>query len=123
MLDILLLIARLLLAAVFVVAGITKLADRAGSRDSLIGCGLPRSLAVPFGLALPVVELVIAVTLIPTDSSWWGALGALALLLLFIAAIGFNLARDDGRLAIALVASLPRPSVGGHWSETWGWQY
>ena len=91
--DILLFIARLLLAGVFVVAGLSKLADRVGSRQALINFGVPASLAAPFGLALPVVELIIAVMLIPTPSSWWGALGALLLLLLFIAGIGANLAK------------------------------
>jgi methylamine dehydrogenase accessory protein MauD len=91
--DILLLTARLLLAAVFIIAGLAKLADRAGSRQALINFGVPASLAAPFGLTLPVVELVIAVVLIPTASSWWGALGALLLLLLFIAAISANLAK------------------------------
>lgn len=87
------LIARFLLAAVFVIAGLSKLADRSGSREALLGFGVPSKLAAPFGLVLPVVELIVAVALIPTPSSWWAALGALLLLLLFIAGIGANLAK------------------------------
>ena len=34
-----------------------------------------------------------AAALIPAASAWWGALGALALLLLFVAGISINLAR------------------------------
>src|SRR5918911_2402278 len=91
--EILLLLARLLLAVVFVVAGLAKLADRAGSRQALVGFGLPAVLAAPLGLLLPLAELAVAVALLPTTTAWWGALGALALLLLFVVGIGFNLAR------------------------------
>jgi peroxiredoxin len=91
--GILLLLARLLLAVVFVAAGLAKLADRAGSRQALVGFGLPASLAAPLGTLLPLAELAIAVALLPTTSAWWGAVGALTLLLLFIVGIGFNLAR------------------------------
>src|SRR5947209_5798790 len=88
-----LLIARLLLAVVFVVAGLAKLADLAGSRQALRDFGVPALLAAPFGLLLPLAELAVAIALIPTVSAWWGALGALVLLLLFIAGISYNLAR------------------------------
>jgi peroxiredoxin/uncharacterized membrane protein YphA (DoxX/SURF4 family) len=88
-----LLTARVLLAAVFLVAGLAKLADLAGSRQALRDFGVPTRLATPFGLLLPLAELAVAVALIPTVSAWWGALGALALLLLFVGGIGSNLAR------------------------------
>src|SRR5947209_19976636 len=90
--GILLLLAGLLLAAVFVVAGLAKLADRAGSRQALVGFGLPAALAAPLGLLLPLAELAVAVALLPAAWAWWGALGALALLLLFVSGIGYNLA-------------------------------
>jgi peroxiredoxin/uncharacterized membrane protein YphA (DoxX/SURF4 family) len=91
--NIALLVARLLLALVFVVAGVAKLADRNGSRKALTGFGLPSSLAVPLGTLLPLTELAVAAALIPTMTAWWGALGALVLLLLFVAGIAVNLAR------------------------------
>jgi len=91
--EIVLLLARLLLAVVFVVAGLAKLVDRAGSRQALIDFGVPARLVTPLSVLLPLAELAVAVALIPTASAWWGALGALALLLLFVAAIGYNLAR------------------------------
>jgi thiol-disulfide isomerase/thioredoxin len=87
------LIARLLLASVFIVAGLAKLADRKGSRQVLVDFRFPTALASPLGILLPLAELTVAVTLLPTATAWWGALGALALLLLFIAGIGLNLAR------------------------------
>jgi peroxiredoxin len=91
--DLVLLIARLLLAAVFAVAGLTKLADLSGSRQAMRDFGAPAWLAAPLGLLLPLAELAAAIALIPRVSAWWGALGALALLLLFVAGIGASLAR------------------------------
>ena len=88
-----LLIARLLLAIVFVVAGLAKLADRAGSRQAVRDFGVPAALAAPLGILLPLAELAVAASLIPASTAWWGAVGALALLLLFVAGIGINLAR------------------------------
>ena len=88
-----LLIARLLLAMVFIVAGLTKLADRSGSRQALRDFGVPALLATPLGILLPLAELAVAVALVPTALAWWAAIGALGLLLVFIAGIGFNLAQ------------------------------
>src|SRR5215212_6599034 len=90
--PIVLLVACLLLALVFFVAGVAKLADRSGSRQSAIDFGLPPSLAPLLGVLLPLCELVVAAALLPTATAWWGAVGALALLLLFVAGIGTNLA-------------------------------
>jgi peroxiredoxin len=83
----------LLLAAVFVVAGVAKLADREGSRRAVADFGVPGALAAPLGVLLPLAELAVAVALIPTSTAFWGAVGALVLLLLFVAGIGANLAR------------------------------
>jgi peroxiredoxin/uncharacterized membrane protein YphA (DoxX/SURF4 family) len=91
--EITLLVARVLLAAVFVVAGLAKLADRAGSRQAVVDFGVPSWLAPPLGVLLPLAELAVAVALIPRASAWYGALGALVLLLLFVAGIGVSLAR------------------------------
>jgi uncharacterized membrane protein YphA (DoxX/SURF4 family) len=54
--DVALLASRLLLAAVFVVAGLAKLADRAGSRQAMRDFGVPVRLAAPFGLLLPLAN-------------------------------------------------------------------
>ena len=95
MLDTALLIARLLLAAVFAVAGASKLADRAGSRRAVVDFGLPTSLATPLAILLPLAELAIAAALVPASTAWWGSIGALALLLVFVAGISLNLARGN----------------------------
>lgn len=91
--DLALLIARLLLAATFIVAGAAKLADPSGSRRAAAGFGVPDRLAPAVGYGLPIAELVIGVALIPTATARWAALGAFALLATFIVAIGLNLAR------------------------------
>ncbi len=91
--TLLLLLARLLLCIVFLIAGLAKLADVAGSQQALRNFGVPAPLAAPLGILLPLAELSVAVALIPSLSVWWGALGALALLLLFIIGIGSNLAQ------------------------------
>ena len=91
--DAALLIARLLLAAVFTLAGVAKLSDLKGSRKAIIEFGLPALLASPLALLLPLAELAVGAALIPASSAWWGALGALGLLLLFVMGISINLAR------------------------------
>jgi hypothetical protein len=88
-----LLIARLVLGAVFALAGVAKLWDLEGSRRAIIDFGVPSAIAVPLGLVLPLAELAVAATLLPASSAWWGALGALALLSVFIVGIAINLAR------------------------------
>jgi methylamine dehydrogenase accessory protein MauD len=91
--DAILLGARLVLALVFAVAGVAKLMDLAGSRRAIVEFGVPAALARPLGVLLPLAELAIAAALLPTMTAWWGAVGALVLLLVFAAAIGANLAR------------------------------
>jgi len=93
--QIVLLIARLLLAVVFGVAGIAKAADIAGSRRAVVGFGIPERLASPLGLGLPFAEILIAVALIPLNSAWAGAIAALAVLLIFTIGIAVNLARGN----------------------------
>ena len=91
--DLALLAARLLLAAVFAVASMTKFADLPGSRRAVRDFGVPGQLATPFGVLLPLVELAVAVALIPKASARYGALGALMLLILFVLGIATTLAR------------------------------
>jgi peroxiredoxin len=85
--------SQLLLIAVFLLAGVTKLASRQGTRNTLIDFGLSSRLASKFAIFLPLVELMIAFLLIPRSLAWWGAAGTLVLLSLFTIAIAVNLAR------------------------------
>jgi uncharacterized membrane protein YphA (DoxX/SURF4 family) len=84
---------RLLLASVFLVAGVAKLADRSGSRGAVVGFGVPERLAGVAGLGLPVCELAIAVALIVSGVARFGALAALLLLVVFVVGISVALAR------------------------------
>jgi len=91
--DAALLIARLVLGAVFTLAGVAKLSDLKGSRQAIIDFGVPSAIAAPLGLVLPLAELSVAATLLAASTAWWGALGALALLSVFVVGITYNLAR------------------------------
>ena len=84
---------RLVLAAVFAVAGVAKLLDSAGTRGALEGFGVPRRAARPAGPVLPVAELAIAAGLLVPASAWWSALAAAGLLAVFMAATGVSMAR------------------------------
>ncbi|WP_322754051.1 MauE/DoxX family redox-associated membrane protein [Frankia sp. Cas3] len=91
--DIVLMVVRLLLATIFVGSGTAKLVDRAGARQAMLDFGVPALLAPPFAVLLPVVELAVAGSLVPTVSAWAGALAAFGLLLLFTVAVGYQLVR------------------------------
>jgi peroxiredoxin/uncharacterized membrane protein YphA (DoxX/SURF4 family) len=92
-LDVLLLAARLILAAVFLVSGISKLFDLAGSQAAMRSFGVPESLSRVGGVLLPIVELVIAVFLIPQSTALWASWLALLLLAVFIVGVAYNLSR------------------------------
>jgi peroxiredoxin len=91
--DVALLLCRIGLAAIFAVAGVGKLVDRTGARRAAVDFGAPRALAAPLALVLPLVELAVAGLLLPQGTARWGAAGAVTLLAVFSAAIGFALAR------------------------------
>ena len=91
--DAALVIARLVLVAVFLTAGLAKLADREGSRRAMRDFGVPAPLAGAFGTLLPVAELAVAAALVFPGTAWAGALAAGVLLLLFVQGIAVNLAR------------------------------
>jgi hypothetical protein len=84
--------ARLLLTLTFVTAGLAKLADRGGPRQALIDFGVRGALATPLRVLLPLAQLPMAVGRLFPSTAWYGSLRAL--LLLFVAGIGLNLARS-----------------------------
>jgi peroxiredoxin len=93
--ETILLIGRLVLAVVFGVAGAAKAADPAGTRRALVGFGVPASLAAPMGWSLAWVEIIVGFALLPLNTAWLGGIAALALLTVFVAGIGYNLARGN----------------------------
>jgi Methylamine utilisation protein MauE/AhpC/TSA family len=89
------LLARLLLAAVFAIAGVAKLGRRAGTESTLAAFAVPDRLHRPLAVALPVAELAIAAALLPSATAPWAGVAALLLLAAFTVAIGRALARGD----------------------------
>ena len=87
------LIARLVLAAVFAVAAWGKLSDPTGTRHAVLEFGVPSRLAGAVSLLLPLAELIVACLLLLPGSAVLGAVGALLLLALFTVTIGAALAR------------------------------
>ncbi len=85
---------RLLLAAVFLAAGVGKLIDRDGSRSALADFGVPEPLIPLGGVALPLAELATAVALVLAPSAQAGAIAASVLLLAFTIGIGNALVHD-----------------------------
>ncbi len=90
-----LVVARLCLAAVFLVAAVAKLADRSGTRQALADFDVPRRLAGPLLLLLPVAELAVATALVFPTPARWGAVGGLVLLALFVVGLTRVLRRGD----------------------------
>lgn len=132
-------VARLVLAAVFVVAGLAKLTDPDTTREMLTGFGVRRNILTAAAVALPLFELAVAAALVAPSAAFAGALAALALLALFTGVIIFNLsrgrrpicncfgqidpapigpktlARNAGLAALALLVVAAGPGVVGIW--------
>jgi thiol-disulfide isomerase/thioredoxin/uncharacterized membrane protein YphA (DoxX/SURF4 family) len=83
----LLLCARCVLAGVFLLAAVGKLADLDGSRKALEEFGVPARAAALAGPALPLAELAVAALLLIRPTAVAGAAGALALLAVFVAGV------------------------------------
>lgn len=83
---------KLLLSAIFLVAGLAKLADMNASVQALRDFGAPRFVQ-PFGVLLPLLEIAVAVGLLFARTAGYAASGALGLLVVFIGGIAINLAR------------------------------
>jgi thiol-disulfide isomerase/thioredoxin/uncharacterized membrane protein YphA (DoxX/SURF4 family) len=88
-----LLVSRLLLAVVFIGAGLAKLADRSGTRLAVTEFGVPSRFAGAVTVALPVAELVVGLALIPVATAPSAAIGAAGLLLCFSATIAVAMSR------------------------------
>ena len=83
------------LSAVFAVAAIAKLCDRAGSSAATRSFGVPPAVAGVVGLVLSILELSIAFLLLPVATRWHAAAAALVLLLAFTVAIVLAMARGE----------------------------
>jgi uncharacterized membrane protein YphA (DoxX/SURF4 family)/peroxiredoxin len=88
-----LLLGRVILSLVFLIAGAAKIGHPARTRQTLLEFGAPQPLTPTLAWLLPITELGVGAALVPAKTAWWGAAGALVLLVLFLAAIWWNLAR------------------------------
>lgn len=91
--EIIVLAARLSLGVVFAVSGVAKLLDLPGARRAMSEFGLPARGVGLAAVGLPVLELILAVGLLPATSAWFAGAASLGLLLVFTAGIAFQLAR------------------------------
>lgn len=91
--DLLSLGAGIILAVVFAVAGVAKLADRPGTRTAIEAFGVPRALVAPAALLVPLAELGVAVLLLVPGAGAAGAAGALVLLTVLSAAVAVSMVR------------------------------
>lgn len=82
--EVILLLIRLFLAAVFITAGVGKLLDLEGSRKSVIAFGTPEDLAKTMSIAIPFAEIVFGVCLLFVSTAWIGSIGVFLFLLIFI---------------------------------------
>lgn len=93
--EIILLLIRIILAAIFALAGVGKLLDLQGSKKAVRDFGVPDVLARAFAILLPVAEIAIATLLLFTQTAWFGAAGAFLLLAIFIGGMAFQMAKGN----------------------------
>jgi uncharacterized membrane protein YphA (DoxX/SURF4 family) len=93
--DIFLLILRLILVGVFGVAAIAKAFDQQGSIKAFRAFGVPTALRKPLAYFLPAAEFAVGLLLLFTKTSWYGALGAAALLLIFVSGMLYQFAKGN----------------------------
>ncbi|MBS1795901.1 MAG: redoxin domain-containing protein [Acidobacteria bacterium] len=93
--EVILLLVRIFLFGVFALAGIGKLLDPEGAERAAREFGVPNDLAKPFAYLLPAVELLVALLLLPATTAWFGALGALLLLAVFIGGMIWQMAQGN----------------------------
>lgn len=91
--DVLLLLVRLFLAAVFAVAGTAKFLDLEGTEKAARDFGVPEDISQTFAVALPTLEIMLALLLLPVFTAWIGAIGIFLLLLIFIGAMLWQMAK------------------------------
>jgi peroxiredoxin/uncharacterized membrane protein YphA (DoxX/SURF4 family) len=87
------LVARVLLAAVFGMAALAKLADRHGTQQMIVDFGLPTRLAALLAWSLVACELGVAVALAVPASARGGGYAALVSLTAFSTVIALNIAQ------------------------------
>lgn len=85
---------RLVVIGVLLISGGAKLVDRQGSATAMRGFGVPASLIPAGAVALPYVEIALAVGLVFSWTVTWAALGATLMFAAFTVAVA-RVARAD----------------------------
>jgi peroxiredoxin/uncharacterized membrane protein YphA (DoxX/SURF4 family) len=88
--ELFLLIIRVILAALLVMAGVAKLADLKGAEKAARGFGVTGQLAKIGPVLLSAAEIILGAMLLFPSVSWFGAIGAAALLLIFIGMMAYQ---------------------------------
>lgn len=86
-------LARLVLVAIFALAGFAKLADADKTREMLAEFGVRREALTIAAVGLPLTELAVAAALVIPPTAFIGAIAGTTLLMLFTGVILFNLSR------------------------------
>jgi hypothetical protein len=93
--SIVLLVARLFLAAAFALAAVAKVGRTAETESTVEAFGFPVHMRRPVAVALPAIELVIAGALLPAASAPYAAVAATLLLAAFNIAVARILVRGE----------------------------
>jgi peroxiredoxin len=93
--TVILVLSRLLLAAVFAIAAVAKLGRRAETESTLGAFGVGLGSRRPLAIALPLVELTIAAALLPAASAPYAGVAAFGLLAVFTVAVARVLRRGE----------------------------
>lgn len=93
--EVLFLVLRLALTGVFGVAAFGKLIDREGSKKALNDFGVPKVLVPAFIYLLPSAEILVGVSLLFVEVSWFGAIGAASLFALFTGGMIYQYAKGN----------------------------
>lgn len=87
------LVSKVVLAVVFGLAAVGKLAESAPFRRTLPFYGVPGRFVGAVAIGVPLAELAVAVTLVPAEFAPWGAISVLVLLAVFTGAAALTRAR------------------------------
>lgn len=89
--NVILVLARLILASTLGFAACAKAFDSVGTQRAIRGFGVPNAVGRPASIILPLVEALLAASFVPASTAWHGAVGAVALFIVFQIAIAGNL--------------------------------
>lgn len=108
-----LLVLQVLLAVTFGVAAVAKAFNPRETGEALVGFGVPQRLTPVLGPALTLIELALAIALLPFVRPREGAIAALVLLAGFSGAIAHNLVRGRAIDCRCFGGIRPRPISPG----------